>query len=226
MLFRSGVKNYCLERDKQFKLMQSVQAACGIIKTQGSLDMIAAWQSWNFSDAMILEAAKRSAGAAAPLSYMNKLLSEWKRTNVFTVSAIPEKPVGSSSLTAQKSDYRSEAAIAADMRTDREHHYAVLRQNAIAAAERAKARAEKDEEFRLAESEIKKGEIELAKAEVFAPETVERIQVRLAESRQKRAAALLRLGLSDEDFEPKFICKKCSDTGFLPDGRACDCYKR
>ena len=221
----TGVKNYCAARDKQFRLLQSVQSACGVIKkTQGSLDMVAVWQSWNFSDAMILEAAKRSADASAPLAYMNKLLSEWKRTNVFTVSAIPEKSVAPKA-TVPKSDYRSEAAIAADMRTDREHHYAVLRQNAISRAEKARKQAEQDEAFRTSDSEIKKGEIELAKAEVFAPETVSSILKRLEETRKKRAEALLRLGLTEEDFEPKFTCPKCSDTGFLPNGKACDCYK-
>ena len=167
----TGVKQYCAARDKQFRLLQSVQAACGVVKkSQTALDMVQTWQSWNFSDAMILEAARRSADAAAPLPYMNKLLSEWKRTGVFTVSEIPEKV---KPTTSPKADYRSEAAIAADARTDREHYYAVRRQSAIEKAERAKERAEQDEDFRRADVEIKKGEIELAKAEVFSPERAE-----------------------------------------------------
>lgn len=221
----TGVKQYCATRDKQFKLLQSIQATCGVVKkTQSALDMISVWQSWNFSDAMIIEAAKRSASAAAPLSYMNKLLSEWKRTDVFVPTAIPEKTLSPARIAPSKQDFRSEAAIAADKRTDREHHYAVLRQNAITAAENARIRAQQDPTFALADSELKKGEIELAKAEVFAPQTIPAIQEKLEASRRMRATALLQLGVSDEDFEPKFTCKKCSDTGFLPDGRACDCY--
>lgn len=217
----TGVKEYCSARDKQFRLLQAVQTTCGVLKkTQNSLDMIAVWKSWSFTDAMILEAAKRSAGAAAPLSYMNKLLSEWKRLGVFTPSEIPEKtrPV--------KAEYKSEAAIAADLRTDREHYYSVLRQNAIQAAENARTRAAESESFRLAETAVRKGEIELAKAEVFTPAAVLEIRVRLESARKMRAQALRELGISEEDFEPKFTCMKCSDTGFLPDGKPCDCYPK
>lgn len=217
----TGVKRYCDARDRQFRLLQSVQKACGVVKkTQSALDMVATWQSWNFSEAMILEAAARSAGAAAPLSYMNKLLSEWKREGIFSPGEIAQK-----APSAAKTDLRSEAAIAADRRTDREHHYAVLRQKANAAAESARKRAEADEGFRAAESELRKGEIELAKAEVYSPETAAEIGRRLERARAERAAALGRLGLSETDFLPAFSCKKCSDTGYLPDGRPCDCYR-
>ena len=75
----AGVKAYCAARDKQLRLLQRIQTVCGVVrKTQTALDMIETWRSWQFSDEMILEAAKRSASAASPLPYMNKLLSEWK----------------------------------------------------------------------------------------------------------------------------------------------------
>lgn len=219
----TGVREYCAAREGQLKILQAVQRICGVVKkSQSALDMVAAWQSWNFSDAMILEAAKRSTGAGAPLSYMNKLLSEWKRTGVFSPEAIPEK----TAVYTPKPDYKSEAAIAADKRSDRDHYYAVLRQNAQTAADRAKARADADEAFREAETEIKKGEIELAKAEVFSPESVGQIKARLQRLHTARTCALRRLGLSEDDFLPKYVCSKCSDTGFLPDGRACDCYRK
>ncbi len=214
-----GVNDYCAARDKQFKLLQNIQSVCGVIRnTQGALDMIATWRSWNFSDGMILEAAKRSAGAAAPLPYMNKLLSEWKRTGVFSAASIPEKPAVN-----VKNEYKNEAAIAADKRSEREHAYAVRRQSANERADKARLSAERDEAFRVAEAAIRKGEIELARAEVFSPETLPAIIAELETNRQKRNAALLRLGLSEQDFIPNYVCKKCSDTGFLPDGRMCNC---
>lgn len=217
----TGIKQYCAARDGQLKILQSVQKICGVVKkTQSALDMVAAWQSWSFSDEMIIEAAKRSMGASSPLPYINKLLSEWKRTGVFTPQAIPEQTTAFTAKT-----FKSEAAIAADKRSDREHHYAVLRQRALDAADRAQKRAEEDEAFAAAQRAINKGEIELAKAEVFSPESAASIQKRLEQYRRERALALERLGLSEQDFTPKFRCAKCSDTGFLPDGRACDCYK-
>ena len=84
---------------------------------------------------MILEAAKRSANSSHPLSYMNKLLSEWKRTGAFSAAEIPEK-------TSPVATYKSEAAIAADKRTEREQFYAARRQKALSLAEAARANAE------------------------------------------------------------------------------------
>lgn len=227
-LYRNGivddasVSSYCAAREKQFKLLQSMQSICGIMKkTQSALDMIAVWKSWNFSDAMILEAAKRSANAAAPLPYINKLLSEWKNAGVFDEKDIPQAP-----LQGKKTvDYRNEIAIAADERSVREHHYAVLRQQALEQAEKNKRTARQNEKFRQADAALKRGEIELARAEVFSPEQAEQIKSKLRLAKQMRDEALQELHLTENDLIPKFHCPKCSDSGFLPDGRACDCYR-
>ena len=183
--------------------------------------MIAAWKSWELPDEVIMEAAKRSTGASAPLPYMNKLLSEWKREGVKDVRSIPEQTRTSP---AAKREFKSEARMAADLRGEREHYYAVLRQKAQERAERNRKLAESDREFAQTDAAVKRGEIELAKAEVFAPDRAGTIREQLETLRQKRAAALSRLSLSERDLQPRYACLKCSDTGFLPDGRTCDCY--
>ncbi len=214
-----GIKAYCAARDREMRLLQRIQNECGVIKKTGSaLDMIEAWRGWNFSDEMIMEAAKRSANASHPLSYMNKLLSEWKRTGSFSISEIPEK-------TAVSPVYKSEAAIAADKRTEREQFYAERRQRAISSAEAAREKAEHSEAFKRADAALRKGEIELARAEVYSPEKAQTLRELLEKSKRARIDALAELGLSEEDLMPKFVCLKCSDTGFLPNGKACDCYK-
>ena len=71
---------------------------------------------------------------------------------------------------------------------------------------------------------MRKGEIALAKAEVFSPEKRPQIESALENARAARSEALRRLGLTDADFLPRYACKKCSDTGYLPDGSMCDCY--
>ena len=219
-----GVKNYCAARERQLRLLQRIQSVCGVIrKTSSALDMLEAWRSWDFSEDMIMEAAKRSAGASSPLPYMNKLLSEWKREGIFSPAAIPAHTAPKAQETVR--EFKTEAAISADARTERERYYAPLRRRAAARAEQAKAEAEKDAEFSEAERAIKKGEIELAKAEVFAPETMPSLMKALNEAKKRRAAAMVRLGFTEQDFVPQYACKKCSDTGFLPDGRMCDCYK-
>ena len=218
----ASVKEYCAARDKQLRLLQKIQSACGVIrKTQSALDMIEVWRSWNFSDEMILEAAKRASGAANPLPYMNKLLAEWKHGDILQPSAIPEHTAAPA-----RTEYRSEAALSADARSERERWYAARRAKAESRARRAAALAEKDEAYSRAESAIKKDEIALAKAEVFSPATLPDIRRRLEQARAERESALQRLGLSDADFTPRYACVRCSDTGFLPDGTMCDCYRK
>lgn len=48
------------------------------------------WRSWNFTDDMIIEAAKRSSHTSNPIAYMNSILSNWKSQGVFTVNSIPK----------------------------------------------------------------------------------------------------------------------------------------
>ena len=226
-LYRSGtvdgesVKAYCSARDKDFRLLQSLQTECGVLKkTQAALDMVATWKSWNFSDAMIKEAARRSANAAVPLPYINKLLSEWKREGVFTPSAIPD------SLPQKHGNpYQKESAIAADLRGEREHYYAVLREQAIDRAEQMRKKAEKNADFIKSESELKKCELALARAEAQGSANIPSLQSTLNEIKAKRLKALQAVGITEEDLLPKYTCKKCSDTGFMADGRMCDCYR-
>ena len=225
-LYRSGivdgesVKAYCAAREKDFRLLQSLQAECGVLKkTQAALDMVATWRNWNFSDAMIKEAARRSANASAPLPYINKLLSEWKREGVFTLAAI------SDSMPQKKSTvYQSEAAIAADLRGEREHYYAVLREQAQDRAEKMRKQAEQSADFLKSETELKKCELALARAEAQGSEKTSSLRRTLEEIKERRKAALRSLGITEADLLPSYTCKKCSDTGFLPDGKMCDCY--
>jgi len=215
------VKKYCNETARRLQLLQSLQNIVGVVKkSQTTVDIIGTWKEWNFSDEMILEAARRSTGASAPLPYINKLLSEWKQAGVFTVDAIPEKTAASKI----KSEYKSESVLAADRRTEREHYYSVLRERAIAGAENAKKKAAENEVFRKADAEVKRTEIALARAEVFSAGDAAALREQLEALRNKRRDALSALGLTDADFTPRYACPKCSDTGFLPDGKVCDCY--
>ena len=68
-------------------------------------------------------------------------------------------------------------------------------------------------------------EIELAKAEIFKPETLPALQAQKEALWKERREILSGLGISEAQLVPRYRCKKCSDTGFLPDGTACDCYR-
>ena len=80
-----------------------------------------------------------------------------------------------------------------------------------------------DEEFAEAEREIRRTEPALARAEVQGGD-VSALNKVLSAARKRRTHAMLRLHLTESDLKPKYACKKCSDTGFLPTGRPCDCY--
>ena len=141
--------------------------------------------------------------------------------SVFQASEIPER-----SVAATQKEYRSEAALAADSRSERENFYAKRRARALADAEKVRKTIEQDREYARAETAIRKGEIALAKAEFYEPQNVPSIRAALEQARAERSAALQRLHLSESDLQPKFFCAKCSDTGYLPDGKLCDCYRK
>lgn len=65
------------------------------------------WRLWNFTDDMIIEAAKRSSHVTNPISYMNSILSNWKSQNLFTVDAIEKLPQKSQSKTVHFANERN-----------------------------------------------------------------------------------------------------------------------
>lgn len=119
-----------------------------------------------------------------------------------------------------------EAVKAANARADRESWYARRRAAAEAKAEAALERARKIPEYREIEKKLRVLEIELAKAELNAPDLVEKT-IRTKEILTKDMDSVLSVeGIDRSSFLPDYSCKKCQDTGFLPDGRQCDCYEK
>lgn len=114
----------------------------------------------------------------------------------------------------------------ADARADWERYHAENKNRAEDQAEQNLKRAKENPEFNQAEREIKTREIELARAEVYGTEEqVKTLVQRLAESKERRRNALKAIAMTDNDLIANYTCKKCSDTGFMKDGRMCDCYK-
>ena len=69
-------------------------------------------------------------------------------------------------------------------------------------------------------------EIALAKAEVFEEEKLPALLQEKEALMKERKEVLSSLGIKEKDLLPQYTCKKCSDTGFLKNGAACDCYKK
>lgn len=112
----------------------------------------------------------------------------------------------------------------ANARAEREQFYARRKNKAKANAEKVLEKAMKSPEFFQATHELRKLDIEIAKAEIHTPQDVPELEKRQKILQGVRAKALADMGLTELDLCPKWYCSKCSDTGFLPNGTACDCY--
>ena len=228
-MFKSGfvsaeaVKEYLKEKNSELKLLTKIQALCGMRKSTANLAMIATWREWKFSDEMILEAAKRSAASANPVPYMNKILSEWKHGNVYTLSAIPAPTANGA--TPARTGYINPAVEAVNAKADRERYYALLREKAQSRADKFLKKANGNARFKEITALLAKMEITLAKAEVFDPAKLPSLEKEKFELLSERKTILQTLKINEEDLSPQFVCKRCSDTGFLQSGAACDCYK-
>lgn len=117
-----------------------------------------------------------------------------------------------------------ENRIAADMRGERERYYSALHNYALDRANKARKKAEKNIDFVWATGRIRECELALARAEATRADNVSAMREALEKAKQARKKALADIGMEESDLFPVYTCKKCSDTGFMKDGRMCDCY--
>lgn len=219
-----GVKEYLKEKNAELKILTKIQAVCGgMRKSAANLAMVGTWREWKFSEEMLLEAARRSASSANPVPYMNKILSDWKRANVYTIGEIPNAPSTTSGVTRGFVNQQIEAINA---KADRERYYALLREKAQSRADKFVKKANENTRFKEITAELKKMELALAKAEVFEPTKLPVLEQTKKALLAERKTVLEQMQIREEDLTPQFTCKRCSDTGFLKNGVACDCYQK
>lgn len=120
----------------------------------------------------------------------------------------------------------SPAVESANARADREKWYSERRHAAEVEADKANAQARSFPAYLEAEKRLRRLDIEHAKAELHNPEKVPEIEKEQDLREMERAKALLLSGLTERDLLPAWHCVRCSDTGYLPNGRACDCYAK
>lgn len=117
-----------------------------------------------------------------------------------------------------------ETVKAADEETDRLRYYARLRQAESDRIENLEARLGK--EFAALKQQLGVLEMEIGKAEARGrSDRLRELQARRNEIKAAMRKKLEQCGLTERDLEPHYICEKCSDTGVLPDGTFCDCWK-
>lgn len=228
---KDGVKAFLKEKNDELKLFTNVQSVCGgIRKSATNLSLIQTWREWKFNDEMILEAAKRSAASSNPLPYMNKILSDWKQAGIYAVKDIPSAPVsgnskGAGTSSTVRSGFVNPTIEAVNAKSDRERYYALLREKAQSRADKFIAKANENARFKEITAELSKMEFSLAKAEVFEPQKLPALEKQKAALLAERKDILASMQINEADLLPQYVCKKCSDTGFLKSGAACTCYK-
>ena len=223
-----SVKEDLKSKNADVKLLSKMQELCGSIRpSAANLALLNTWRDWAFSDEMILEAAKRAAGSASPVPYVNRILSEWKRAEYKTPAdlAKDEKPTAQKT-TGGMSSYVVASVEAANAKAAREKYYADKREKAQSVADRYATKAKSHPRFGAIEKALSKMNMELAKAELFTPETLPALQKKQAELTSERQSILSSLGIEEWQLLPQYECKKCSDSGFLASGASCDCYKK
>lgn len=224
-LYESGivsdgsVNEYIEKRNADDKLLKALLTACGLTRKiipwdRNSLEN---WRRWNFSDEMLFEAAKLSAGKANPMAYINGILSSWKKDGIFEPSRIASTS-SPASVAANKSDESLHAQI--------EQHYYDLRHAAEERAEKAVATATADEIYGKIRKEIGELSIQLAFAEINDPEKAEKLTQRLNELETEGEKRLKELKIDKADFTPRYLCKICGDTGYDKNGKPCGCMKK
>ena len=204
------VDEYLAELRTQDAFIRKILNECGLTREIKEWDRVSLkkWRSWNFSDEMILEAARLSANKSNPTSYLSSVLSSWKAEGKFTVDEV--KP----------------STAVATSQSDIERHYYELRHSAESKAEKTLNTALADEIYGSINRQLNELTISLAFAELKSPAEAEGISKRIKELEEKGDKRLKELCIDKAFFTPQYACKLCNDTGYDEHGSPCSCLKK
>lgn len=212
----SSVSDYFEQQKATDAFIAKLLLTCGINRrpTPWDRDNLAMWKSWNFSDEMILEAAKAASGKNSPVAYMNGVLSRWKNAGVYSPSDI---------------DGSGAAATSAYKETPQEAYnreYARRRSLAASKAQKNLETAMRTDGFAAVYDRLSGIERDLAFAELSGNKNaLDSLENEKAQLTEKAADLLKPAGLTLSDLSPKYACEKCKDTGYVGSHR-CDCLDK
>ena len=202
-----SVADYFENQKKADEFISHILNNAGLVRrpTPWDRENLNMWKSWNFSDEMIIEAAKLSAGKSSPISYMNAILSGWKNKGVYSVSEV----LSENTETSQE-EYNRE--------------YTKRRQKAISIAQKNSESAMELEGFAKVYERLFSIEKDLAFAEISGDvENLKKLEIEKIETTKKAEEILSQISLSLSDLSPNYACKKCNDTGYVGTHK-CDCF--
>lgn len=204
----SSVHDYFEKLRETDEFLSKMLTVCGANRRPNAWDRenLLIWKSWNFSEDMILQAAKLSAGKSSPTAYMNGILSNWKNKGVFT----PDK---------------SDIAFENDQE-EYNREYARRRTAAVVKAQKNLEKAREIEGFSDVYERLFGIEKDLAFAEIANDkQELDALEREKKELRDKADIMLKSVSLTFDDLSPKYACEKCKDTGYVGTHR-CDCYDK
>lgn len=211
-----SINSHIRELEIQDNFIKSILSVCGLTRKIIDWDRqsLIKWRAWGFTDEMITQAAKLSAGKSNPMAYINGILSAWKKDNVTDISQIN---------TDLYSTVSSKAVID---KADIERHYYDLRHYAEDKAEKALQKAISDKTYGEIYEQINKLSIDLAFAEVKDEKLAAELNKKIAALSEKGDERLKELNIDKNDFIPHYSCKICNDTGYEENGSPCKCLKK
>ncbi len=207
----SSISDRFEKEKKDYDFIKEVLTLCGVSRRPNSWDFsnYEMWKNWNFSNEMIIEASKLSAGKSSPIAYLNGVLSNWKNNGIFTLEDATDNIKTSTSGT-DVLEYNRE--------------YEKRRAKAVSMAGQNLDNAMKISGFSELYQRLFAIEKELAFAEIEENQAlVSSLLLEQSETRQKVSEMLAKIGLTIEDLSPVYACKKCNDTGYVGTEK-CDCY--
>lgn len=213
-----SVNGYLKEKADEDKIIKEILSLCGLTRKiiESDRQCLSRWYSWNFSDEMLFEAAKLSAGKLNPIAYINGVLSGWKTEGIFS----PDK------INYPSAHAKSAAPASRDNRAEIERHYSELRHTAEERAEKAIAKAKADKIYGQIHKELNDLSINLAFAEIQDKLKAKEITAKIEELEIKADQRLKEIGIDKSEFTPRYSCSICGDTGYDKYGTPCKCMDR
>ncbi len=208
----SSISDYYEKEKLDFEFIKEVLTICGVSRRPNSWDAnnLSIWKSWNFSNEMIIEAAKLSAGKSSPIAYLNGVLSNWKNNEIFTVEEAEVK----------KDNTHENSLLEYNREYERRRSLAISRANQnLDSAMKISGFSEPYQRLFAIEKELAFAEIEENEALVSS------LIKEKADTLEKVRKLLTKRNLTIEDLSPVYACKKCKDTGYVGTNK-CDCYDK
>lgn len=204
----SSVGDYFEQEKKMDAFISKLLITAGINRRPNPWDRenLQMWKGWNFSEDMILEAAKLASGKSSPIAYMNGILSNWKNKGVFSIENVPDVKNSDDSQESYNREYERRRSLA------------------LSRAQKNMDKANEIDGFTAILGRLSGIEKDLAFAEISGDQTnLKNLEKEQAELNATAEKLLRTIDLTMRDLSPRFACEKCSDTGYVGTHR-CDCF--